>query len=77
MDIDVSLCSSQGSSESCSPICTDFTTTLNCLSCLVSNGQTNFGQQDAQQIIWNLEAACEDLSLGVKSVDVTATPTTT
>jgi len=72
-----SLCSSQGSSESCSPICTAFTSATSCLSCLVTNGQTNFDEVAAQQVAWNLESTCQDLELRVKSVEIKAAPTTT
>lgn len=72
-----SSCSSQGSSESCSPICTDFTSATSCLSCLVTNGQKNFDEVAAQQAAWNLESTCQDLQLPVKSVEIKAAPTTT
>lgn len=74
---DPSLCSTQGSSESCSPICTSWTTSTNCLDCLLANGQPNVDQTSLQQVVWNLEASCSDLELGVASIEITASPTTT
>ena len=72
-----STCSSEGSSESCSPICTGWSAAITCLNCLLQNGQENLSQSAVQQVVWNLESSCSDLGFNVFSATISATPTTT
>ncbi|ORX39972.1 hypothetical protein BD324DRAFT_615730 [Kockovaella imperatae] len=73
----VIACLTNGNSDSCSPVCGNYTSTVNCISCLVSNGQPDVDQSAAQQVVWNLEASCQALGVTVQSITITAYPTTT
>ncbi|KAK1924868.1 hypothetical protein DB88DRAFT_240757 [Papiliotrema laurentii] len=73
----VNGCSSEGSSESCSPICTNWSAAISCLNCLLQNGQQNLDQSAVQQVVWNLESSCSSLGFSVSSATISATATTT
>jgi hypothetical protein len=51
---------------------------VSCLSCLVQNGQPGVDQQSAQQVVWNVEAACSDIGAPIAQTrEVTAQATAT
>ena len=74
---DSSTCYAQLSSESCSPICSNYSSTINCLDCLINNGQANLVASNVQQMVWDIEAECSLLGVNVatQELDTAATAT--